>query len=90
MAKMASLNQEKRYLNMTYRQIKDWMENYEIWDLTSSKRYSNNILEKFTTAVGYLEFYDCADVLCLDRKYIPPQLSDISFTSDLSGLVDVR
>ncbi len=32
MAKMASLNQEKRYLNMTYRQIKDWMENYEIWD----------------------------------------------------------
>ena len=32
MAKMASLNQEKRYFNMTYRQIKDWMENYEIWD----------------------------------------------------------
>lgn len=51
---------------------------------------SNNMLEKFTTAMGYLEFYDSADVLCLDRKYIPPQLSDISFTSDLSGLVDVR
>ena len=32
MAKMASLNQEKRYFNMTYQQIKDWMENYEIWD----------------------------------------------------------
>ena len=31
-ARMASLNQEKRYFNMTYRQIKDWMENYEIWD----------------------------------------------------------
>ncbi len=32
MAKIASLNQEKRYFNMTYQQIKDWMENYEIWD----------------------------------------------------------
>ena len=32
MAKMASLNQEKRYFNMTYQQIKDWMENYELWD----------------------------------------------------------
>ena len=32
MARMASLNQEKRYFNMTYQQIKDWMENYEIWD----------------------------------------------------------
>ena len=32
MSKMASLNQEKRYFNMTYQQIKDWMENYEIWD----------------------------------------------------------
>ena len=48
------------------------------------------MLEKFTTAMGYLEFYDSADVLCLDRNYIPPQLSDISFTSDLSGPIDVR
>jgi len=32
MARMASLNHEKRYFNMTYQQIKDWMENYEIWD----------------------------------------------------------
>ena len=32
MARMASLNQEKRYFNMSYQQIKDWMENYEIWD----------------------------------------------------------
>ena len=31
-ARMASLNQEKRYFNMTYQQIKDWMEGYEIWD----------------------------------------------------------
>ncbi len=29
---MASLNQEKRYFNMTNQQIKDWMENYELWD----------------------------------------------------------
>ena len=29
-------------------------------------------------------------VPCIDRKFIPPQLSDISFTSDLSGLTDVR
>ena len=32
MAKMASLNQEKRYFTMNYQQIKDWMENYELWD----------------------------------------------------------
>ena len=32
MSRMASLNQEKRYFNMTYQQIKDWMENYELWD----------------------------------------------------------
>jgi len=29
MTKMASLNKEKRYFNMTYKQIKEWMENYE-------------------------------------------------------------
>jgi diketogulonate reductase-like aldo/keto reductase len=32
MKKMAVLNKEKRYFNMTYQQIKDWMENYELWD----------------------------------------------------------
>ena len=32
MARMVSLNKEKRYFNMTYQQIKDWMENYELWD----------------------------------------------------------
>ena len=32
MKKMASLNKEKRYFNMTYKQIKDWMERYELWD----------------------------------------------------------
>lgn len=32
MMKMASLNKEKRYFNMTYKQIKEWMENYELWD----------------------------------------------------------
>ena len=26
MARMASLNQENRYFNMAYQQIKDWME----------------------------------------------------------------
>ena len=31
-ATLASLNQEKRFFNMTYQQIKDWMENYELWD----------------------------------------------------------
>ena len=29
---ISSLNKEKRYFNMSYQQIKDWMENYEIWD----------------------------------------------------------
>jgi len=32
MKKMAALNKEKRYFNMTYQQIKDRMENYELWD----------------------------------------------------------
>ena len=32
MTKMASLNKEKRYFNMTYKQIKEWMESYELWD----------------------------------------------------------
>ena len=32
MTKMASLNKEKRYFNMTYKQIKELMENYELWD----------------------------------------------------------
>ena len=32
MAKKAPLDHEKRYFNMTYQQIKDWMENYELWD----------------------------------------------------------
>ena len=32
MARMASLNKEKRYFNMTYQQIKDWMADYELWD----------------------------------------------------------
>ena|GEM_PF-3298364 len=32
MAQMGALNQEKRYFNMTYDQIKAWMGDYEIWD----------------------------------------------------------
>ena len=32
MEQIHALNKEKRYFNMTYQQIKDWMENYEIWD----------------------------------------------------------
>lgn len=49
-----------------------------------------NIRFDYPAAVDYLEFYDSADVPCIDRKFIPPQLSDISFTSDLSGLAEVR
>ena len=44
----------------------------------------------YPSAVDYLEFYDSADVPCIDRKYIPPQVSDISFSSNLCGLTDVR
>ena len=32
MAKMEALDQEKRYFNMTYDQIKAWMGDYKIWD----------------------------------------------------------
>ena len=32
MAKIASLNQEKRYFTMSYEQIKAWMSDYELWD----------------------------------------------------------
>ncbi len=48
------------------------------------------ILFDYPSAVDYLEFYESTDVPCIDRKFIPPQLSDVSFTSDLSGLIDVR
>lgn len=44
----------------------------------------------YSSAVDYLEFYEGADIPCIDRKYIPLQVSDVSFSSNLSGLVDVR
>lgn len=44
----------------------------------------------YPSAVDYLEYYDAADVPCIDRKCVPPQVTDVSFTSNLSGLTDVR
>ena len=32
MAKIAGLNQEKRYFTLNYEQIKAWMADYELWD----------------------------------------------------------
>jgi len=29
---------------MTYQQIKDWMENYELWDYDCPMRYSDGVL----------------------------------------------
>ena len=32
MARMEALDQEKRYFNMTYDQIKAWMGDYKLWN----------------------------------------------------------
>lgn len=44
----------------------------------------------YASAVDYLEYYDSADVPCIDPATIPVQVSGVSFTSDLTGLEDVR
>ena len=56
---------------------------------TDSAQFED-VLFDYPAAVDYLEFYDSSDVPSIDRKDIPPQLSNISFASDLSGLTDVR
>lgn len=44
----------------------------------------------YPSAVDYLEFYDGDDVPAIDRNCIPAQISDLSFSCNLSGLIDVR
>ena len=44
----------------------------------------------YASAVDYLEYYDSADVPCIDPATIPVQVSDINFSTDLTGLEDVR
>lgn len=44
----------------------------------------------YTTAVDYLEFYDYQTVPSIPDKGIPPVVTDITFNSNLNGLVDVR
>ena len=44
----------------------------------------------YAAALDYLEFYDGAEVPAVERGLLPAGVGDVSFTSDLSGLVDVR
>lgn len=44
----------------------------------------------YPSAVDYLEYYDSADVPCIDPATIPVQVSDINFSSNLIGLEDIR
>ena len=49
-----------------------------------------NVFFDYTTAVDYLEFYDYLTVPSIPDENIPPVVTDITFSSNLNGLVDVR
>ncbi|MDO4827366.1 MAG: PD-(D/E)XK motif protein [Bacteroidia bacterium] len=49
-----------------------------------------NVFYDYASAVDYLEFYDAADIPCIDPVSVPADVSDITFTSNLSRLVDIR
>ena len=44
----------------------------------------------YPSTVDYLEYYDSADVPCIDPATIPVQVSDVNFSTDLTGLEDIR
>ncbi len=44
----------------------------------------------YTTAVDYLEFYDYHDIPSIPKDIVPPLVSEVRFSSNLTGLVDVR
>ena len=44
----------------------------------------------YTTAVDYLEFYDYHDIPSIPKEVVPTLVSEVRFSSNLNGLMDVR
>ena len=44
----------------------------------------------YTTAVDFLEFYDYHDIPSIAKENVPNLVSEVRFSSNLNGLVDVR
>lgn len=49
-----------------------------------------SIFYDYTAAVDFLEFYDYHDIPSIAREAIPPLVSEVRFSSNLNGLIDVR
>ncbi len=49
-----------------------------------------SIYYDYTTAVDFLEFYDYHDIPSIQKDQVPPLVSEVHFSSNLNGLLDVR
>lgn len=49
-----------------------------------------SIYYDYTTAADYLEFYDYHDIPSIPKDIVPALVSEVSFSSNLTGLMDVR
>lgn len=49
-----------------------------------------SIYYDYTTAVDFLEFYDYHDIPSIQKDKVPPLVSEVRFSSNLNGLLDVR
>lgn len=50
----------------------------------------DSIYYDYTTAADSLEFYDYHDIPCISKDKIPLLVSEVRFSSNLNGLLDVR
>lgn len=49
-----------------------------------------NVFYDYTTAVDFLEFYDYHDIPKICKADVPTLVSEVRFSSNLNGLIDVR
>lgn len=49
-----------------------------------------SIYYDYTSAVDFLEFYDYHDIPSIQKDKVPPLVSEVRFSSNLNGLLDVR
>ena len=49
-----------------------------------------SIFYDYTAAVDFLEFYDYHDIPSISIDNVPPLVSEVRFSSNLNGLIDVR
>ena len=49
-----------------------------------------SIYYDYTTATDFLEFYDYHEVPSIPKEIVPPLVSEVRFSSNLTGLMDVR